>query len=104
NQLLMYLHGTTDARGFKHWKSVGRNVEKGSKAFYILGPFKRTIERENADGETERVTFIRGFIGIPVFRLEDTEGAELPPPPDYRPAERPGGAGRYAPFRRPYAG
>jgi hypothetical protein len=113
NQLIMYLHGTTDARGFKQWKSAGRSVKKGAKAFYILGPCKRTFEKENDAGELERVSVIRGFIGIPVFRLEDTEGEPLPPPADYTPAtlpplmevsERLGVTVDYAPFTDRYYG
>jgi hypothetical protein len=38
NQLLMLLAGTSDARGYKQWQEVGRQVRLHSKAFYILGP------------------------------------------------------------------
>src|SRR5262249_4422793 len=62
---------------------------KGSRAFYILGPVTRKIRGEdpNTGEETERV-ITTGFVGIPVFRYEDTEGAELERP-DYRPATFP---------------
>lgn len=112
NQLLMILAGTTDARGFRQWKAVGRSVKKGAKAFHILGPCKRTVTVENEDGEQETRTFIRGFVGIPVFRYEDTEGEPLERP-DYTPAtmpplvevsERLGVSVDYAPFADRYFG
>lgn len=85
NQLLMILAGTTDARGFRQWKEVGRSVKKGSKAFTILAPRMVRVEKGT---ETEHMACI-GFLGIPVFRIEDTEGKELERSADYRPAEFP---------------
>ncbi|MGB9860027.1 MAG: hypothetical protein ACPLQP_08860 [Moorellaceae bacterium] len=41
NRLLMLLAGTEDARGYRQWQQVGRHVKKGSKAFYIFGPYFR---------------------------------------------------------------
>lgn len=86
NQLLMLLAGTSDARGYRQWLGVGRHVRAGSKAFYILGPVKVTETSEDEPGK-ERHEILVGFRGIPVFRLEDTEGQDLPaytprdPPP-----------------------
>jgi antirestriction protein ArdC len=89
NQLVQLLNGTADARGFKQWQGVGRKVTKGSKAFYILGPLKRTItERDTESGEDRKRSIITGFTGIPVFRYEDTDGAPLVVP-DYAPAAFP---------------
>jgi antirestriction protein ArdC len=89
NQLLVLLAGTVDARGFRQWQEVGRNVNKGAKALRILAPRTRKIrETDNETGqELERVVTI-GFVGIPVFRYEDTNGAPLEQP-DYRPATFP---------------
>jgi hypothetical protein len=81
NRIIMFMHDTEDARGFKQWHEAGRYVMKGSKAFYILGPvFKKiTDEKPTASSETERTEkeILAGFRGIPVFRSEDTEGAPL---------------------------
>lgn len=74
NRIIMHINGTADARGFAQWKSVGRSVKKGSKAFYILGP--KLARRTTDDGETEKR--IIGFVCIPMFRYEDTEGDDLP--------------------------
>ncbi len=78
NQLLMLLAGTSDARGYRQWQEVGRQVRFGSRAFYILGPVivKRAQDAASEqDSEPDRI--LVGFRTIPVFRYEDTEGAEL---------------------------
>jgi len=76
NRLIMFFNGTEDARGFKQWNSQERWVKKGSRAFYILGPKIAKIQEE--DG-TEK-TILKGFISIPVFRAEDTEGKPIEKP------------------------
>ena len=75
NQLLVILNGYTDARGFNQWLAVGRNVKKGEKAFYILGPV--TKKWRNEDTGEEKVIVV-GFKGLPVFGQEQTEGKPLP--------------------------
>ncbi len=76
NRLFMFIAGTGDARGYRQWQKVGRQVRKGSKAAYILAPCvaKRTIQ--GPDGEEDR-EFVTGFRCVPVFRFEDTEGDDL---------------------------
>ena len=75
NQLLVILNGFTDARGFNQWLAVGRNVKRGEKAFYILGPV--TKKWRNEDTGEEKV-IVLGFKGLPVFGQEQTEGRPLP--------------------------
>src|SRR3990170_1903866 len=81
NRILMYLNHTEDARGFSQWQQVGRYVKKGSKAFYIIAPVTRkiTAERTLESGEMvrEERTVLAGFKGIPVFCIEDTDGAPM---------------------------
>lgn len=89
NQLLALLAGTDDARGYRQWQSVGRHVRQGSKAFYILGPVhvRKVVESASGDpGDDEEVDVLVGFKAIPVFRIEDTEGDELP---TYKPRDPP---------------
>jgi hypothetical protein len=75
NQLLVILHGYTDARGFRQWEQVGRRVKRGEKAFYILAPVtKKLLDEETGE---ERVIVV-GFRGLPVFGYEQTEGRPLP--------------------------
>jgi len=91
NRFIMMLSGTGDARGYRQWQTVGRYVVKGAHAFTILAP---RIVTDKADEEGEEKTHVAGFLGVPVFRLEDTEGNDLPnlapetPPPLADVAER----------------
>ena len=75
NRLIMGMQGTNDARGYKQWESVGRHVKKGSKAIHILAP-RFIHEKDAKTGEKKKV--MAGFLGIPVFRVEDTDGDPLP--------------------------
>ena len=85
NRLLMLINETQDARGFRQWQLVGRNVKKGSKAITIICP--KTALKENDNGQKEPVVI--GFRAAPVFRYEDTEGSEIKvesfPPPELPP-------------------
>ncbi len=89
NQVIMLMHGTSDARGYKQWQKIGRNVKKNARAIFILGPMARKFTEEDPDTgqETEKM-IITGFRTIPVFRYEDTEGESLDKP-DYTPPELP---------------
>jgi N-terminal domain of anti-restriction factor ArdC len=114
NQLLCLLSGTSDARGYKQWKEVGRHVKKGAKCVRILAPRTRTITETDADtGEESKRSFVSGFLAVPVFGLEDTEGLPLDRYSDYRPATFPplfdvaeslGVRVDYAPFARSFRG
>ncbi|MDE1813814.1 MAG: M48 family peptidase [Thaumarchaeota archaeon] len=86
NRLVMLLHGTADARGYRQWQESGRYVEKGAKAFYILAPMIRHKKVVNEEGKEDDVKFPVGFIGIPVFRYEDTDGK---PVEAYQPTKLP---------------
>lgn len=88
NQLVCFLAGTQDARGYRQWQKVGRYVEKGMKAIWILAPNmgkikKKRQEEIEIDGlietvETEEeVQKLFGFKTVPVFRYEDTDGEPL---------------------------
>ncbi len=88
NQLACFLAGTQDARGYRQWQKVGRHVEKGKKAIWILAPniakVKKILQEEiEVDGliETverkEEVQKLFGFKTVPVFRYEDTDGEPL---------------------------
>ncbi len=107
NQLIMLAAGTTDARGYRQWQEVGRQVRKGARALYILAPITATITEEDPETREERKrTIVRGFRDIPVFRYEDTDGDPLqsptydPPtlPPLYHVAQRFASRITYVPF------
>lgn len=75
NRVLMLISGTRDARGYRQWETVGRQVKKGAKAIAIFAPLTKTVE-DKASGKSKTIIF--GFRPIPVFRIEDTEGEPLP--------------------------
>jgi len=101
NRLLMFFSGTSDARGFRQWQTVERNVTKGSKAVHILAPNtyrsalcgcgyrfnNQELKKSRVDCRCPRCkafldaskirTKVFGFRLISVFRKEDTEGKEL---------------------------
>lgn len=85
NRLLMYLNNTEDARGFRQWQEAGRYVKKGSKAFYIIAPMLKKVEKttktktetEAVKADKQIIEVLAGFKGIPVFRFEDTEGEPI---------------------------
>ncbi len=116
NNILMLIHGTNDARGYRQWEEVGRHVKKGAKAFYILRPCtkKKVVKVTNETGEEREEVriIITGFKSIPVFRYEDTEGKEIPVV-DYAPKDLPplvnvackfGIKIQYAPFSEKFFG
>ena len=81
NQLLTALAGHSDARSYRDWQAVGRQVKKGEKAFHILEPCPRTFtKRDKETGEETKVTVVKGFKAGPRFGLEQTEGEPLPGP------------------------
>lgn len=73
NRIIMWMNGTRDARGYRQWMKVGRHVKKGATAFHIFAP--RMRKEKNETGE-EDLSLI-GFLLVPVFRYEDTEGESL---------------------------
>ncbi len=81
NRTLMFIAGTQDARGFRQWQEVGRHVKKGAKAITILAA--RFIKKQTEEEEEKKV--LAGFLAVPVFRVEDTEGQ----PFDYHQLELP---------------
>jgi len=74
NHIVMFIHDTEDARGFRQWNEVGRQVKKGSKSFQILVPCFRKEKDAKTDEDISRLS---GFITANVFRAEDTEGELL---------------------------
>jgi hypothetical protein len=83
NRLIIFLSGTSDARGFNQWKEVGRYPRKGSKAIYILSPRHKKMRED----EEERIA-LTGFAPVAVFRFEDTDGKPLEIP-ELKPRELP---------------
>src|ERR1700730_14891626 len=49
NQIIMFLSGTHDARGYRQWQAVKRHVKKGVKSFDILVPQFKKEKVENSE-------------------------------------------------------
>ena len=70
NRLLMRMQGTEDARGYKQWQMIGRQVKKGTKAIYIFSPATKIITEKNAEGEEEKKIIIKAFIRCRSFVMK----------------------------------
>ena len=73
NRIIMWMNGTKDARGYRQWMKVGRHVKKGATAFHIFAPRLKKDKNESGEDDLSLI----GFLLVPVFRYEDTEGEEL---------------------------
>jgi len=109
NRLLQFMADTSDGRGYRQWQEAGRQVKKGSTSFHILGPKTRKINETDDDGQETEKIIVSGFFSIPIFRVEDTDGAPLPyepktPPPLIDVAERFGLSVSYQTFAGRYYG
>lgn len=102
NNLILWINGTGDARGFRQWQQVNRYVRKGAHALYILAPSLKTRRSNREDGlkgcsveatpcdntnpqrsasaappDEKPKQVLIGFRAVPVFRFEDTDGEPL---------------------------
>lgn len=90
NRILQMLQGTADARGYKQWQEVGRQVRKGAHAIHILAPLTYKIKgKDELTGEDVEKIIVKGYRPIPVFRYEDTDGKAFPYDHAYDPATHP---------------
>lgn len=80
----LILHQRPDATrvaSFNKWKELGRSVNKGERALWILAPMTVKIrERDDSTGEDRESMRVVGFKSVPVFDIGQTSGAELPAP------------------------
>lgn len=83
NRLAVALFGHLDARGYRQWQKVGRQVKKGETACGILVPLTRKARDDESDehagdtDETEPRRILYGFKMVPVFGYAQTEGEPL---------------------------
>ncbi len=73
--MVVALHGYSDARSYKGWQELGRQVRKGEKAFYILEPMRVTRVDEETGAE---YSMLMGFKSGARFGIEQTDGDPLP--------------------------
>ncbi|HUX76669.1 MAG TPA: ArdC-like ssDNA-binding domain-containing protein [Anaerolineae bacterium] len=87
---------TMDCRGYRQWQETGRQVQKGSKAVYILVPIVRYEKDEVGEIEMDehgnkKISWL-SFKAVSVFPDWETKGDGLPKF-DYTPAKPPPLAG-----------
>jgi len=88
NLLLMFSAGTSDARTFKQWQSIGR-YPMGKANLAILGPMLRIRkEKDERTGEETLSQRLFGFRAIAVFAIENTDGTPVEKG-DFEPPELP---------------
>ena len=86
NRLIMRVIGQTeDARTYKQWQAVNRQVLKGQKSFSIIAPVTKKVHNDETDEDEVRLI---GFRPLPVFAYEATVGEDLPDG-DCKPAKLP---------------
>ena len=89
NRVLMFLSGTSDARGIHQWRTMGRHPRKGSRAFCILVPMHATrTEKDEDTGQEKKRQLLVGFKCAPVFAYEVTDGQPIDRP-DLEPPQPP---------------
>ena len=87
NVLLIWLQrpGATRVAGYRRWQTMGRQVRKGEKGIGILAPIPLTAAMEDTEtGESKQVQTGIRFKPVHVFDVEQTDGDELPEPPDWK--------------------
>lgn len=90
NQFLIQLQypQASAVASFKRWKELGRTVKKGEKAIRVLAPRpyafgidedgNRVPRKEIGDDSDVEIVEGVSFKDVPVFAIEQTEGAEIP--------------------------
>jgi len=78
NQVLLYLQGVREpVATYKRWQSLGRQVQKGSKAKTIMRPMIKKTAKDDGTEESRLLGF--KYVNC-LFTLSETEGDDLPPP------------------------
>jgi len=78
NRMLVALHGHVDARGYRQWQQVDRQVKKGERACHILAPWMaKAREDDEEKGIQAGDPVLIGFLAVPVFGSGQTEGPPL---------------------------
>lgn len=86
NQLLILQQNpyATQVAGYGAWQAAGRQVRRGEKAIFVLGPLTRVLTdvdgqpQLDANGTPRRGVY--GFKPLPVFDISQTDGPPLPDP------------------------
>jgi hypothetical protein len=72
--VVVNLPGCQDAVTYEQWREMGRQVKRGSRAFYLMKPHMvyRTVENELTGERTRIPAYVKGFGWFPVLAYEST--------------------------------
>jgi len=78
NALLIALQcpEATRVTGFHTWRRLGRTVQRGESALWILAPVTRRVVSDDDPEQSTRV--VTAFKPVPVFDVSQTSGDDLP--------------------------
>jgi hypothetical protein len=82
--IMMAFPQATQVAGFQRWRSMGRFVRKGEKGIPILAPI--LFKEDPDDPDSDKV--LRGFKVVYVYDISQTDGEDLPEPPNWKSPER----------------
>ena len=82
--ILMAFPQASQVAGFQRWRSMGRYVRKGEKGIPILAPI--LLKEDPDDPDSDKV--LRGFKVVYVYDISQTEGEDLPEPPNWKSPEK----------------
>jgi len=68
--------GATRVTGFHTWRRLGRTVQRGESALWILAPVTRRVASDDDPEQSTRV--VTAFRVVPVFDVSQTTGDDLP--------------------------
>jgi hypothetical protein len=84
NAVLIAAQHPTAARmaGFATWQRLGRTVQRGERAIWILAPMTRRLAEHHQDDDArdEAGRTVLAFRAVPVFAEDQTTGDPLPEP------------------------
>jgi hypothetical protein len=81
NSVLIFAQhpSATRVAGFRTWRQLGRQVQRGQQAIWILAPVTRRVqERADATDLEPPTRTVVAFRAVPVFAEDQTSGAALP--------------------------
>ena len=84
--ILMNRPDATHVCGFRQWNSFNRFVKRGEIGIPILAPI--FIKKQENKRPEDNKLVLRGFKVCYVFDISQTDGQELPPPPDWKKPEQ----------------
>lgn len=83
--ILLHKPNATRVAGYKQWPQFNRYVKKGEEGIPILAPMMYKVD---PDDPANKNTELKGFKVVYVFDISQTDGEDLPDPPEWKSPER----------------